>query len=55
MAGPIFKLWMFKYTEAWRQLSGEERNSVLASLQAASEKVGGKQTICCISRWSAEQ
>ena len=55
MAGPIYKLWMFKYTEAGHELSEEEGNSILAKLQAAYEKVGGKQIIACDSRWSAEQ
>lgn len=55
MAGPVYKLWMFKYTEAWYQLSEEDRNDLLAKLQAAYEKVGGKQTLVCASGWSAEQ
>jgi hypothetical protein len=55
MAGPIYKLWMFKYTEAWYQLSEEEQQDVLAKLQAAYEKVGGTQSIAYISRWSAER
>ena len=55
MAGPIYKLWMFKYTDAWYQLSEEERNSSFAKLQEAYEKVGGKMIIACESAWSAEQ
>ena len=55
MAGPIYKTWMFRYTEAWRQLSQKERDGILAKLKAAYEKVGGKQIIACDSRWSAEQ
>ena len=56
MAGPIYKLWMFKYTDAWYQLSEEERNSYFQTkLQEAYEKVGGKMIIACASAWSSEQ
>ena len=55
MAGPIYKLWMYKPTEAWYQLSEQEQKDAVARLQAAYEKVGGQQTIACKSRWSAEQ
>ena len=55
MAGPIYKLWMFKYAEAWYQLSEEEQNNHFAKLQEAYEKVGGKMIIACKSDWSAEQ
>ena len=55
MAGPIYKLWMFKYGEAWYQLSEDERKEILAKLQAAYEQVGGKQTIVCESRCSEER
>jgi hypothetical protein len=33
---------MFKYTDAWYQLSEEERNSYFSKIQEAYEKVGGK-------------
>ena len=55
MAGPIYKLWMFRPTDAWYQLSEEEQKGFMAKLQAAYEKVGGKLIIACSSRWSAEQ
>ena len=55
MAGPIYKLWMFQYTDAWYQLSDEEKNSFLGKLQAAYEKVGGKMFLACESAWSSEQ
>ena len=55
MTGPIYKLWMFKWTEAGYRLSEEEQQGNMAKLQAAYEKVGGKQAIACVSRWSAEQ
>jgi hypothetical protein len=46
---------MFRYREAWYQLSEEEQKAVLAKLQAAYEEVGGKMTIACLSGWSAER
>jgi hypothetical protein len=55
MAGPIYKLWMFKYTDAWYQLSEEEQAAHFSRLQEAYEKVGGKMFIACSSAWSAEQ
>jgi len=55
MAGTIYKLWMFKYTEAWYQLSEEERNRHFAKLQDAYKKAGGKLVIACSADWSAEQ
>ena len=55
MAGPIYKLWMFKYTDAWYQLSEEERKNHYPKIQEAYEKVGGKLFIACSSDWSSEQ
>ena len=55
MAEPIYKLWMFKYTEAWYQASEEERKSQLAKLREAYKEVGGKMVIACKSAWSAEE
>jgi hypothetical protein len=55
MAGPIYKLWMARYTDAWYQLSEEEQNSHNAKVAGALEKVGGKTVIMCTSAWSSEQ
>ena len=55
MAGPIYKLWMAKFTEAWYQLSQEEQSSLLAKVNEALEQVGGKRSIYCESAWSSEQ
>jgi hypothetical protein len=55
MAGPIYKLWMAKYTDAWYQLSEEEQNSHNAKLDEALEKVDGKTIIICTSAWSSEE
>ena len=55
MAGPIYKLWMFKYTDAWYQLSDEEKESHGANVEAALEKVDGKAIVQCVSLWSSEE
>jgi hypothetical protein len=55
MAGPIYKLFLFRNTEAYYQLPEEERNTALAKLDAAFQKVGGKRLIMCDSSWSSEQ
>jgi len=55
MADPVYKLWMMRPTEAWYQLSEEEQNRLLAKLQEALEKVGGKSVLMCASAWSSER
>jgi len=51
----IYKLWMSKPTEAWYQLSEEERSGLLAKVQEALEKVGGKTIVMCTPAWSTEE
>ena len=55
MAEPIYKLWMLKPTEAWYQLSDEERASLMAKHAESFEKVGAKLIVRCTSLWSSEQ
>ena len=55
MAQPIYKLFLFKNTEAYYQLSEDERNGILAKLDAAFQKVGGTRLVMCNSSWSSEQ
>ena len=55
MAGPIYKLWMCRPTEAWYQLSEEEQDDHLAKISKAREEVGGKSITSCTSAWSSEQ
>jgi hypothetical protein len=55
MAEPIYKLFMGRFLEAWYQLSQEEQNSLVAKLNEALEKVGGKRPILCDSSWSSDQ
>jgi len=55
MAQPIYKLYMFRNTEAWYQLSQDKQNELLGKVNAALEKAGGKRFISCNSSWSSEQ
>ena len=55
MPQPIYKLFMGRFSEAWYQLSKEEQNSLLAKLNEALEKAGGKRPILCDSSWSSDQ
>ena len=55
MPQPIHKMFMFRNTEAYYQLSEEQRNEILGKLDAAFQKVGGKRLVWCNSYWSADQ
>jgi len=55
MAEPIYKLFMGRFSEAWYQLSEEDQNSLIAKLNEALEKAGGKRPILCDSSWSSDQ
>jgi hypothetical protein len=55
MSQPIYKMFMFRNTEAYYQASEEQRNEVLGKLDAAFQKVGGKRLVWCNAYWSADQ
>ena len=55
MSQPIYKMFMFRNTEAYYQASEEQRNEVLGKLDAAFQKVGGKRLVWCNSYWSSDQ
>ena len=55
MSQPIYKMFMFRNTEAYYQASEEERNEVLGKVDAAFQKVGGKRLVWCNSYWCADQ
>jgi hypothetical protein len=55
MGQTIYKVYMFKPTEAWHQLTENEKNKKRAKLQEALKKVGGKEIIACFSGWNSEQ
>jgi len=53
MAGPVYKVFLGRLTEAWYQLSEEEQNGLRAQINA--EKVGGKLILECDSAWCSER
>jgi hypothetical protein len=55
MAGPIYSLYLGKPTEAWYQLSEDERKNVMAKWAESFDETGGKNTLHCNSRWSSHQ
>jgi hypothetical protein len=55
MAGPIYKLWLNRLTEAWYQLSEEEQKQHFARVQAILDELGAKSVVTCTPTWSAEQ
>jgi hypothetical protein len=55
MAGPIYKLYVGKRTEAAYQLTQEETLQIYADLEKVFGEVGGKSVIHCRSNWSSER
>ena len=53
MAEPIYKVFMARFSEAWYQLSEEERKSLVAKFDEALEKAGGKRLMMCGTNWSS--
>jgi hypothetical protein len=54
MAGPIYKMFMGKATDAWYQLSEEEQTNLLAKVRDCLAQVGGKSIVTCNSVWADE-
>ena len=55
MAQSVYKHWLFRYTEAWYQLSAEEQQHLLAKDAEALAQVGGRSVITCQCAWAGEQ
>ena len=55
MARPIYKVFLFKPTEAWYQLSDDKKDTLRKQLAKALKKVGGKEIVECFSGWNSEQ
>ena len=55
MAGPIYKLFLNRMTQAWYELSQEERNAYMAKIGAVLDQLGAKTIVMCTPSWSAEQ
>jgi hypothetical protein len=43
-----------RWTEAWYQLSQEQRDAITAKMTETGEKVGAKQVLVCDSSWNSE-
>jgi hypothetical protein len=55
MAGPVYKFFMGRVTDAWWQLSDEERDRLMAKVNDCLVQVGGKSILMCNSVWASEQ
>jgi hypothetical protein len=56
MSQKAYKFWRIKrWTEAWIQLSDEERNRIFAEMQKNLEDLGGKWILRCRSSWANEE
>ncbi len=54
MAGPIYKMFYARWTEAWYALSPEQRDGIFQQMTATAEKFGVKSMIVCDSSWASE-
>lgn len=55
MAQPVYKLFLFKFTEAYYQLSEQERKDIAAKVGASLEQAGGKRIVQCSTVWASEE
>jgi hypothetical protein len=55
MAQAIYKVFMFRYKEAWYQLSVEEQNKLMAQDEESLKALGVELVILCGSAWSSEE
>jgi hypothetical protein len=51
----IYKMFMFRPSEAWYQLSKDAQAELLGKVNAALTQVGGKRIIACDSSWASEK
>ena len=55
MTGPIYKMFHARWTEAWYQLSQEQRDAMFAKMNETAERVGIKSVIICDSSWNSDK
>jgi len=55
MSKPVYQLFTGRFTEAWYQLSQEERDQVLAKQEESFQKADGKTLAFAESVWSNEK
>lgn len=49
MSQPVYKLFLFNYTEAWYQLSPEEQQKHNEFIEQTLKQVGGERVVICVS------
>jgi hypothetical protein len=55
MTGPVYKMFYARWTEAWYQLSQEERSALFAKMEETGGRLGAKQVLVCDSSWNSEK
>ena len=55
MSGPIYKMYMGRYTEAWYALPDDQRKALFDQVQGAMKQFGARSVIDCHSEWASEQ
>jgi hypothetical protein len=55
MSDPVYKFFKARFLEPWYALSKEEQNVLIAKLDEALQKIGGKRPLLCNSSWSSDQ
>ena len=55
MAGPVYKMFHARWTEAWYQLSQEQREAMFAKMTETGKRLGAKQVVVCDSSWNSEK
>jgi hypothetical protein len=54
MAQPIYQMFLAKNTEAWYQLSQEEKDNIYNKVLASLNEVGAEAIVLCDASWSSE-
>ena len=55
MAGPVYKMFSARPTEAWFQLSKEQQDALFAKIEESMKSVGGTSMLMCDSSWNSEK
>lgn len=55
MAGPIYKFYRFRFTQAWYDLSPTQKSELTEKEAQLREELGVKNMVFCDSGWSNEQ
>jgi len=56
MSKPVYLLFLGKgFTEAWHQLSEDERKDLWSKVEEVDKRAGAKWVIICNSRWADEE